>query len=403
MPNPKPERVSQIGDFWLSHDKKSPEIWCITWFDQESRQTRRRSTGLRDIASAEVALAKWVIQHSELREEQPEDVALEVVLDRYYEKHASKKTSKNSALSGIRYWKKFWGPKTRISDLSVARQNDFEDWLRKQTYTRGKSPAQNHLSDGSVARYWNVGPTALEWARNAQEIKYYPPVRFLVGGEPRKRVLTIEESAALFNAVEAEHEWRWLILSFGTAARPNAPLDIRPGPPMLDLTHQRIDLLPPGKKQDPRKRRPILPIAGALLPWLRLWTQPDQLVYQPRRKGSFEITRLITWRGKPIKQIGQTFERLKARANITDPRVIPYAIRHTIITWFMHRRVDEYEREVWPGHRAPGSTTTAGYVHLDPEYLRGAADAVDAYFRLLAPLVRRPLILDSSYAPPTQE
>lgn len=385
------ERVSQIGEFWLSHDPKSPDIWCITWYDAKKRQTRRRSTGLVDLAAAEIELARWVVQNTELKEERPEDIQISVVLDRYWEKHAKALTSANSAGAGINRWKEFWKDDP-ISGLTLERQNEFEKWLRALTYTRGKSPVERSYAASTIVRYWNIGPTALEWARNAHEIKYYPAVRFMNDDTRRDRILSLDEAASLFNAaIDTEHLWRWLLLSFGTAARPNAPLELMIGPPMIDLEHHRLNLLPPGRIQNPKKRKPVLPIVPTLLPWIRHWTSREQLIHRGKRGKVVDITRLITFRGKPIRQIGQGFEKLKRRAGIADPKVIPYTIRHTMTTWFMTQRTEEWDREVWLGHREPGSKTTAGYIHLDPDYLQSAAEATDAYFRQLMPLVKRPI------------
>lgn len=396
MPKRTSEREHQLGEFWLSHDPKSPDIWCITWFDKKARQTRRRSTGHTDIEEAKLALANWVVMNTTLKDERPDDVPLSVVLDRYWDKHAKNLPSRDSQRAGVARWKEFWADAS-IADLTLTRQNEFEAWFRRQTFTRGKSGKPQMLSAGTVARQWNVGPTALEWARKAHEIKWYPDVRFLSDNTRRKRILSMQECAALFNAaaVGEEHLWRYLLLAFWSAARPNAPLRICL--PMIDLENRRLDLLPPGATQNSKKRRPILPICATLLPWIRLWTQPENLkrtIKRGRNSGKvIDVTHLITYRGRPLQSIRQGFDTLKTRAGIRDPTVVPYSIRHTMTTWFMKQspRVDEWDREVWLGHKSPGSQTTAGYIHLGPEYLLTAANAIDAFFGELAPLVRKPI------------
>jgi integrase len=399
----------QLGEFWLGQRRDSP-VWYICWLEPQGRRyrTRRHSTGERDFERAKERLAEHFISHVKLREERPEDVPLFLVLDRYYQNHGCKLPSKDSIRSAIANWKLFWGTGAMVGDLTLQRQKEFETWLRERTYERGKGENRKvlPLSPGTVARQWNVGVTALEWAREGQLIKYYPAIPYLSDDTRRKRTLTLEEAAALFNAVDDgpdnEHLWRWLLLEFGFATRPNAPLELQPGAPMLYLDNGYVDFLPPGRKQNPKKRRPTLPIPATLLPWLRQWTTEESLVYVMRKRkvdSIVRLDRLITFRGRRIRSIRQGFDLLKKRAGITDPKVVPYTIRHTMTTWFMRQRVPEWDREVWLGHKEPGNATTAGYVHLDPQYLAPAAAAVDAYFALLAPLLKRPIGLRASCAP----
>lgn len=380
----------QLGEYWLSRRPNSP-VWCITWFDPFTRQTRRRSTSERDFERAKVALASHYVEHAGLKEEDPGDLSLSFVLDRYWARHASKIASHETQKAAIAKWREFWGDAT-ISELGIAKQEEFIKWLESRTYTRGKSAQQRRLSAGTVARQFNVGAAALEWARQKQEIKYYPALLKRTDDTRRERVLSLDEASALFNAAfrSEQHLFRWMLLAFATGARPNATLWLQPRPPMIDLETRRLNLLPPGRRQN-KKRQPILPIGLTLLPWLRLWARPESLIHQGKRGRLVHIDRLITYRGRPLISIRQGFDTLRARAGITDPTVTPGCIRHTMITWLVREGVDEWEREIWIGHRAPGSRTTAGYVHLDPSYLQNAAAAIERYFDMLAPKLDQPL------------
>lgn len=388
------EERCQLGEFWLSKRKNS-DVWCITWFEKDTRQTSRSSTGERDFERAKIKLAEHFVANAKFELERPEDIPIAVLLDRYYENHAKMLASKDNAAAAIARWKQFWGLRT-VSEMTIERQEKFIAWFERQTAERGGRVKGELLSRGTIARQLGVGRAAFARAYKRHELKSVPYVLPYSDDKRRERILTPTESAALFNAAATseEHLWRWLIIAFGTAARPNAPFEIQPRPPMLDMDNRRLNLLPPGKKQN-RKRRPVLPIVDTLLPWLRLWSSPEALVHQGHRGKVVAIDRLITWRGRRIKKIRQGFERLKARAGITDPEVSAVTIRHTMTTWLVSQGVPEWEREIWLGHRAPGSRTTAGYVHLDPGYLKHAAAAVDAYFDLLAPHLTRPLRVSS--------
>lgn len=391
MSKPRAERF-QLGEFWLSQHVTSPN-WCITWHDRRSKQTKRLSTGTRDFEQAQKALAKHWITHSELKEERPESVPISQVLDRYYEAHASKKPSKASAASAIAKWKEFWRDDT-IAELTRKRQEEFIAWLEAYRPTRGTRAKK--LARATISTQLSVGAAAINYAVKHQELRSAPYLIPYKHNSRRKRVLTLDEAAALINAAaETEHMWRWCLLAFATAARPNALLDVRPTPPMLDLDNGVIDLLPPGEQQN-KKRRPIIPIAPILMPWIRRWTRREALVHEARRgKKVTHVDRLITWRGKPVKKIRMGFERVKLRAGITDPSVSAVTIRHTMATWLVKQRVPAEQREIFLGHRMPGSETTAGYVHLDPDYLRDAVVAIDAYFDALGSRLTRPLRVSS--------
>jgi integrase len=382
------EERFQLGEFWLSQRSNSP-VWCITWFEPKKRQTRRHSTGHVDFEQAKVTLAAHFVAHATLTQEKPEDVPISMALDQYYEHHAKHtKSGEGSAKPAIAKWKAFWSG-SMLADMTIERQKEFKAWLEAYTFTRGKDATPRYLSGGTIARQWNVGPTAFEWMLANHKIKYYPAVPYLSDNARRERVLSLEEMAALFNAADSEHMWRWLILAVSTAARPNAPCAITPG--MVNLPGNFVTLLPPGMQQNPKKRRPTLPLCATLRGWLEAWLQPEAMRYESSRRTIECMPTLITWRGKPIDNIKEGFVRLKDAAGLTDPLIIPYTVRHTMITWIMKQRVPEWDREVWFGHKEPGNATTAGYIHLDPDYLRPAAQATDAYFDALAPYVKMPL------------
>lgn len=390
MPRPtRPERF-QLGKFYLSKKSSSP-YWRISWLDEDRRQVTGFSTGTADFDEAKIALAKHFVTAAELKEEQPESVPIAMLLDRYYEARASKLPSKANAIAAIAKWKEYWKDAT-LAEMTRKGQEKFIEWFEGYASKRGKSVVKK-LSRATVSTQLSVGYAAIHYAVANQELKSMPALIPYKHNSRRKRVLTIDEAARLLDAAaDTEHMWRWCLLAFATAARPGAVLKIRPTPPMLDLEYGLIDLLPPEVEQEHNKRRPIVPIAPTLLPWLRLWTSREALIHETRRGTKIvHIDRLITFRGKHIKEIRMGFARLKARAGITDPTVVPVTIRHTMATWLIRQRVPPDQREIFLGHKLPGSDTTSGYVHLDPDFLSEAVRAVDSYLIELSKRVQRPL------------
>ena len=185
----KQQRPGQTKDFWLSKrpDGKSAS-WCRTWFDNATRQTRRASLGTDDFQEAETRLIQWVAANAEKRKESAGDVLLEELLIRYYQNHASKIASAEQARYALDKWSDFFAGAT-VSDLTPMRQEDFIAHLR-----------ESGASDGYVARTLTVGRAALNRAYKRQEITSVPFIMSVPGGQPRERRLSLEESAAFFNA-----------------------------------------------------------------------------------------------------------------------------------------------------------------------------------------------------------
>ena len=97
----------------------------------------------------------------------------------------------------------------------------------------------------------------------------------------------------------------YLIIATNTLARPGAVLDLRGA--QYDGSHGRIDLNPPGRKQN-KKHRPVLAVTPTLKPWL-------QMVGEPAR-------RYVAYGGKPIKSITTAWDLLVKEAGL-DERYAP--------------------------------------------------------------------------------
>ena len=104
-----------------------------------------------------------------------------------------------------------------VSEVTADRQRAFVASLRNQGYR-----------DGYVRRVLQVGQAALNRAYREGEITAAPKV--LVGeapeGEARERILSMREAATLLSAAKTPHFAIFLLLAFGTAARPGAILEL---------------------------------------------------------------------------------------------------------------------------------------------------------------------------------
>ncbi len=356
------QRRAQIGGCWLSKRRNS-SVWCRTWFDPETRQTRRASLGTTDFQQAELQLIKWVVVNAEKRDQNSEYVLLEELLIRYYEHHARGQPSAEQARYALAKWSDFFAGAT-LSDLTPDRQEAFVDHLRK-----------TGSSDGYIARILSIGRAALNRAYRRQEIKSVPFIMSVPSGCPRERRLTLQESAALFDAIAEEHLFMYCMVAFNTLARPEAILELRRF--QISLENRLIEFNPPGRKQT-KKYRPVVPITDTLLPWLERVKTSNVVSYSKQNRQ--------------VRSVKTTFRRTVARAGLSAD-VTPYTVRHTMATELRKRGVPPWEVSGMLGHKSGGYATTEIYAKYDPDFMGKAVAAIDGYFRDLQSRVNRRLIL----------
>jgi hypothetical protein len=352
---PKP---GQIGDYWLS---KKPgrdgaaDAWCRTWYDKSSRQTCRLSLGTSDFQQASLALVRWIT--AELNSENdidPENVFVEGVLLTYWYEHAQKLPSATTAWNGLAYWQEYWHGKT-VAQITPREQKRFRNWL-----------AAKGLEDGGIDRVLSDGRAALNRAVKWQELTTAPHIFALQTAEdkrsraPMGRPIVPKEMALLFDAANSRHMLIYLLIATNTLARPAAVLDLRGA--QYDEAHDRVDLNPPGRRQN-KKHRPVLAVTPTLRPWLQRAEDPRQ--------------RYVVYGGAPIKSIKTAWELLIQEAGL-DGRVTPYSIRHGMAREMRKRKVPKEQISIFLGHLPKESdATTSIYAPYDPEYCSEAIAAIE--------------------------
>ena len=347
------DRLGEVGGYWLSK-RRGSEAWCRTWFDRATRQTCRASVGTEDLDEAKLALAAWVMANGRIERERPHTVFAETCFVRYYERHAKQLASGEQVRYGLRLWSEYF-PGALVSELTPDKQRLFVAWLRD----RG-------LSDGYIRRVLAVGKAALNRAQREGEITTVPMISLALApeGEPRERILTIEETASLFVAATEPHQTGYLIMAVGTAARPKAILEATTF--QVNFDARLIRLNPRGRRQN-KKRRPTLPLCDTLLSYLR---------YLPSGP-------IVQYRGRPLGGIKSTFDHLTQRAGLAD--VSAYTIRHTMAAEMRKRGVPVWEVAGFLGHTS-GYKTTERYAKFGADHLSEAAQAIESYFNELRTL-----------------
>lgn len=364
---PKP---GQVGNYWLS---KKPgrdgrgDAWCRTWYDSRTRQTRRVSLGTRDFQEASLQLATWVVGNDKAGGETRQDkVLIEQVLLNYWFEHAQKLPSASTAWNGLAYWQEYWRGGT-VAHITPHAQKQFRKWL-----------AAKGMDEGGIDRVLSDGRAALNRAVKWQELASAPHIFSLQTAEdkrsrqPMGRPIGPKEMALLVDVANSRHMLMYLLIAINTLARPAAVLDLRGA--QLDDAHDRVDLNPPGRRQN-KKHRPILAVTPTLRPWLKTVEDPRQ--------------RYVAYGRGPIKSISTAWDLLIEEAGLDD-RVTPYSIRHGMAREMRKRKVPKEQISIFLGHLPKDSdATTSIYAPYDPEYCSDAVAAIEAVMAEIRSHLRR--------------
>lgn len=289
-------------------------------------------------------------------------------------------------------WQEYWEGLT-VAALTPDSQKEFHKWLAGAPTTAGRAPRQYKPTTTGKARHFDPGPgaidrilspgrAALNRAQKHEELESVPHI-FMTqsvaqkrAAPPKGRPVTIAEIAKLVDAAQARHVLVFLILTLGTLARPSALLELVE--PCWQPADFVLDLNPPGRVQN-RKRRPTLKVAPSLAPWLDQAAGPGG--------------RYITYQGKPIKDIGSAWDRVRTDAKLDD-KVTPYSIRHGLAREMRRSKVPGDQIDLFLGHQPTGAAaTTAIYAPYEPDYLSEAVAVIERVFQEVDRLCARKIIM----------
>ena len=348
-----------VGVYWLGQRANSP-MWCRSWCDKSVKpnQTRRKSLGTRDLEQAKILLSRWHTLNVEMCRADPADVLLTDLIVRHVEKHLARKRSADTIRRSLLMWDDHFPGRT-VGSLTPGNIEDF-----------GRTLLERYSSE-TVRRVLSDGRAMLNRARKRGELTAVPfvPVESFERGEPRERILTAEETARLFLATEKPWLQRFIMLAAATGARTEAILELRTF--QIDRGRELIKFNPPGRRQT-KKRRPTLPVAEHLWPWLE------------EAEGELVI-------GRGPKAFGIAWRAAREAAGL-GPDVLPTTFRHTLHTLFDERDVPLTQTNAW-FDRGSGEAMTDHYTHrrTDREgYLSQARAVVDAWLAAITKAIGLP-------------
>lgn len=296
--------------------------------------------------------------------------------------HVSSLQAADRYLISVQHWTNFFDLERKAGWLPTAvsvRQ------LTPQLQARFReSRFKQGVGGHTVSRDLAALRGALTWAWKNQRIEHPPFVADVpahLKAPARDRVLTIAEVAALMEAClgreDREHILRFIIIELGIAGRPQAVLELTSQ--NIDLKHGLIDTRQPDRVHS-RKRRAIVPIAAAVLPWVS-GIEGKLIVYRVPIAEKNRIPGGLTHLTRNTRSIKTAWKAICTEAEVAG--ATPKTLRHTMLTWLAERGVPKEQRMTLAGHAAQ-DTTAKNYEHLSPHYLRAAIGEVDAYFDELA-------------------
>ena len=230
-------------------------MWCACRYDPRTRQTVRRSLGTADLRAAQIELARFVTQHGEIRDAEPEPHDGRPASGAASRAARASPAAKADFARHSRRLLEHFGDAV-IADLTPAAIDGFTGAMRATG--RGGSYTDRILDSLR---------SALSKAHKLGEITAAPAIATVPRDRYERRLPSpARSSAAFWSAADEPHLRMFYVILLNTGARPNAILALTRF--QIDFERRLMNLQPPDRDET-KKRNPVLPITDALLPALQ--------------------------------------------------------------------------------------------------------------------------------------
>lgn len=379
---PRKDDKYRVGDFWLDkrRDRKSPEIWQITRYSEQSRCDVYRSARTGDLEEAKAALHAHVEAIRSKRPQQADEADVVAQIQLYWDEHGKHTRKPGTIATSLRAFVGFLihdeiGISAKVSDLRPVVFNRFRQWrMKAHSYSVPWNGVPMHVDSKGVAgetvqRNLDDVRAALNHAALNGRIPYAPKVPSVpttMRSPARDVRVTLQQLGAIVGfassptelqngeQIDADQDFvRWLWLMIATGCRPEAAMKFDP---RVQWRGDLLDLQPVDQPRT-KKRNPVVPVVEPFKPILQVWRGAN---HEP------VLSRRTAWR--------------TMRGALALPsNVIPKTIRHTIATELRSMGVPGEQVSGLLGHAAMNRTTEV-YAKYDPSYLREAKAALTTIF-----------------------
>ncbi len=360
----KYETLHKIGEFGVCKASNTPNYYVSAYSPEKGRMNywSLHTYDLENAISQVRSLASRGVKgdpRSALVEKPIQIVAEALSL---YSAHAAKLASAEATGIAIARLNRLIGG----ANLTNMKKSDF-DAFRDAALKEG-------ISLSTVARTLTVLRSACNHAvaerrmpaEHVPKIPYYWTKNQARSAEPKGRIMTPIEIAAVVDQLDFLHLLVAVVYLLNTASRVGAILDAQAD--QIDTHYNVVDLNPKGRAQTD-KYRPVLPITETLAPWT------VDLPPGP----------LVVWRQTAVGEIDTGFSAACKRARLAGDENT-YSLRHSVSRYMLQQGVHRSEIAQWLGHTKPDATpeTTLIYSPYAPDYLRGAKAATENFVREIA-------------------
>lgn len=387
MPRPRSANLFELGGYWIRDDEKGrPGLWRY-WYDAGYGRVRRARCAGETLEQAKLEIAELIVKGT------PKSASsyLAVVLENYTRNVTSAKPSADPATRAVALVVEFMtavkGIKTpRVSEFDERAQREFAAWC-----------ARNHEhAVKTISRNLSVIAASFAYGGLDVEVTYQPgdvanmleQAKAPIKNELRRFIPTDLDLARFLDHAGDGRLFRACIIMLTTACRPEAALDLAPA--QVNREIGTAELNPLGRRQT-RKHRPIVRVPTTLLGWLDAWEEEARLKMQ-------ELTSYVGFAS--VDSLQSAVTRVREKDEVKLPVMVAYSLRHKIASVLRRSRVSEDQIAQQLGHVRPHLRTTGGYGEFGPDYLKEAADAIDAYMVRLQTLTKRALFATTPPAAP---
>lgn len=325
-------RLKRIGDFWyvtFTKDGRSKRVSARTADKVEAEKFK---------AAVDAQLAKPPVQEQQTVSE---------LLDHYLKDRKGNVSSYDTLKFSVAKLKPYFG----------AAQPRHLTQMMANGYIKQKRKAGQ--SDGTTRRELGVLRAALEYGRRNNWFQVAPHIPMPPMPESRERWLSREEAGKLLAACKSPHIKTYVALGLYTGARRGAILDLTWD--RVDLKNGHITFKMPGRPTS-KKRRGIVPMNATLRAVLE-----DAAILRT-------CDYVVEFRGGQVGNIKHAFHDACKAAGLEG--VTPHVLRHTCATWLIQAGVSFSETADFLCDSE--AMIRKVYRHHSPEWLRGAANALEA-------------------------
>ena len=216
------------------------------------------------------------------------------------------------------------------------------------------------VSNGTLRRERNVLIATFNLA-HPKKVKEVPKIAPPQSPPPRDRYLTADEAKRLLDAFESAHARLLYTICLLTGCRKGAALALTWD--RVDFRTNRIDFNEPGRPVT-NKKRGIVPMSGRL-------REAVEEAY-----GIRTTDHVIEWDGAPATRVRWPFLRARQRAGL-GADVTPHVLRHTAASWLAMSNISKEKAADLLA--CDQKTLDRVYRKFDPDYLKDAVDALEAY------------------------